>query len=146
MWQMLVTAHLSCLHIQKWASQPSSAFPPSARRRGSVCRWIKYYGIKICGSGFLSSGASTLPGNGGRDNKQETGWYTEGESGGRRCIPAAEHRRNEMLNFPEWSGEVPLPTRKRDHNMAGNAIVFFCLMATAIQQLVFARMGSLSLT
>lgn len=50
-----------------------------------LCRWIKYRGIKICGSGFLSSVASALLGNCGHDNrpgKQETGeergWYTKG--------------------------------------------------------------------
>ena len=41
-----------------------------------LCRWIKYRGIKIGGSGFLSSVASALLGNCGHDNrpgKQETG-------------------------------------------------------------------------
>ncbi len=61
-----------------------------------LCRWIKYHGIKICGSGFLSSVASTLLGNSGHDNRlghrkqEERGWSREG-SRGRWHIPMMVH-------------------------------------------------------
>lgn len=61
--------------------QSKTALTPSTRHWPSSCRWIKYRGIKICGSGFLSSGASALLGNGGPDNKQGMGRCTKREPG-----------------------------------------------------------------
>lgn len=134
----------------------STSFPPSysemslssrwllsLRHGDSVCRWIKYYGIKIYGSGSLSSGASTLPGNGGRDNQQETGWYTKG---GKRGKAAHTTGKMKWWIFSEWSREVTLPTCKIDQSVAGNSTVFFCLVMTATQPSVLERMGNLSLT
>lgn len=79
MWQKDLTAPLS-------PYSETAALAPSALHWRSVCRWIKYRGIKLFGSGFLSSVASALLGNGGPDNTQEMGRYTKG-SRGRRHIP-----------------------------------------------------------
>lgn len=123
-----------------------SQWPLSLRHGGSVCRWIKYYGIKICGSGSLSSGASTLPGNGGRDNQQETRWYTKAGKRGKAThvggwAPAIWNVEFSPSGREKWRCQLVKETKAWLETA-----VFFCLVMTATQRPVIERMDNLSLT